>query len=49
VKASPSRYEKLAEAQVLEGRESWGPMALAGTRLLVRDFTRLACLDVGAR
>jgi outer membrane protein assembly factor BamB len=49
VKANPTRYEKLAEAQVLEGRESWGPMALADTRLLVRDFTRLACLDVGKR
>ncbi len=49
IKASPDGYVKLAEAQVLQGRESWGPMALAGTRLLVRDFTRLACLDVGVR
>lgn len=48
-RASPARYEKLAEARVLDGRESWGPMALAGTRLLVRDFTRLACLDIGSR
>lgn len=49
IKASPAVYEKLGEAQVLDGRESWGPMALAGTRLLVRDFTRLACLDVGGQ
>jgi len=45
---SSSRYNVLAQAQVLKGRESWGPMALAGGRLLVRDFTRLACLDVSA-
>jgi outer membrane protein assembly factor BamB len=48
-RATPDAYTRLAEAQVLEGRESWGPMALAGTRLLVRDFTRLACLEVGGR
>jgi len=47
VRAAPTGYEKLGEARVLNGRESWGPMALAGTRLLVRDFTRLACLEVG--
>jgi outer membrane protein assembly factor BamB len=49
VRASPARYEKLAEAQVLHGRESWGPMALADSRLLVRDFTRLACLEIGGQ
>jgi outer membrane protein assembly factor BamB len=49
IEADPSAYRKLAEAQVLEGRESWGPMALAGTRLLVRDFSHLACLEVGMR
>jgi outer membrane protein assembly factor BamB len=49
VRARPATYEKLAEARVLEGRESWGPMALVDNRLLVRDFTRLTCLDVGAR
>jgi outer membrane protein assembly factor BamB len=46
--ATPTGYHQLAEAQVLEGHEAWGPMALAGTRLLVRDLTMLRCLDVGA-
>ncbi len=46
VEDSPARFNLLAQAQVLKGRESWGPMALAGGRLLVRDFTRLVCLDV---
>lgn len=46
IEASPARYNLLAQAQVLKGRESWGPLALAGGRLLARDFTRLVCLDV---
>jgi outer membrane protein assembly factor BamB len=48
VEATPARFQLLAQAQVLKGREAWGPMALAGGRLLVRDLTRLACLEVGA-
>lgn len=47
--ASAERFNLLARAQVLKGRESWGPMALAGGRLLVRDLTQLVCLDVAAR
>ena len=47
--AAPTRFNLLAQAQVLKGRECWGPMALAGGRLLVRDTTRLACLEVGQR
>ena len=45
-KATPERYEELSEAKVLSGHESWGPMAIAGGRLLARDFTRMVCLDV---
>jgi outer membrane protein assembly factor BamB len=48
VEDSSTRFNLLAQAQVLQGRESWGPMALAGGRLLARDFTRLVCLDVSA-
>jgi outer membrane protein assembly factor BamB len=45
---SPNSFHLLAQAQVLQGRESWGPMALAGGRLLARDYTRMVCLDVSA-
>jgi outer membrane protein assembly factor BamB len=45
-KATPSGYEQLASAKVLEGPESWGPMAIAGGRLIVRDMNRMICLDV---
>jgi len=46
IEASPDHYNLLAQSQVLKGRESWGPMALAGGRLIARDFTRMVCLDV---
>ena len=49
VAADPARYRLLAQAQVLKGRESWGPPALAGGRLIVRDLTRMVCLDVGSK
>jgi outer membrane protein assembly factor BamB len=45
--ASPDRHQLLAQAKVLSGRESWGPMALAGGRLLIRDLENLVCLHVG--
>jgi outer membrane protein assembly factor BamB len=47
IEATSAKFTLLAEAQVLHGRESWGPMALAGTRLLARDLTTLVCLEVG--
>ena len=46
---SQEKYVALGKAQVLKGRESWGPMALAGGRLIVRDLTRVVCLDVAAK
>ncbi len=49
IEGTPARFSLLAEAQVLQGRESWGPMALGGTRLVARDLTRLVCLEVGAK
>jgi outer membrane protein assembly factor BamB len=45
---SSARCKVLAQAQVLKNGEAWGPMALAGGRLLARDLTRLVCLDVSA-
>jgi len=44
--ATPTGYLKLAEAKVLEGPDSWGPMAIAGGRLILRDLNRMTCLDV---
>jgi outer membrane protein assembly factor BamB len=47
VEATPAGYVQLAQATVLEGIDSWGPMAVAANRLIVRDLTRMVCLDIG--
>jgi outer membrane protein assembly factor BamB len=49
IEATPEKHVLLAQAQVLKGRESWAPLALAGGRLIARDLTRMVCLDVARR
>lgn len=44
--ATPTGYVPLDEAKVLDGIESWAPMAMVAGRLIVRDFKRMVCLDV---
>ena len=45
----PSGFAPLAQAKVLEGHESWGPMAAASGRLIVRDTERMICLDISGK
>lgn len=48
--ATAAAWRPLARAEVIQqGVDSWGPMALVAGRLLVRDFTRMVCLDLRAR
>jgi outer membrane protein assembly factor BamB len=49
VEAASSGYKPLTRAKVLDGLESWGPIAVASGRLIVRDLTRMVCLDVAQR
>ena len=44
--ASPTGFFQLAEAKILEGPDSWGPMVIASGRLILRDLNRMVCLDV---
>ncbi len=44
---SRTGYEQLAQHRVLDGHDAWGPIALAGTRMLLRDSTRMVCIEVG--
>jgi len=37
----------LASHQVLKGIEAWGPMAIAGKYLIMRDARNLLCLNIG--
>ncbi len=47
VEAAPQGYNRFDQFQVFErAHDAWGPMALAGGRLILRDLTRMACLDV---
>ncbi|MCX7825762.1 MAG: PQQ-like beta-propeller repeat protein [Verrucomicrobiae bacterium] len=43
---SAAGFKQLAQAKVLSGVDSWGPLALADGRLIVRDMTEMVCLDV---
>ena len=44
---SKTGYEQLDQHRVLDGHDAWGPIALAGTRMLLRDSTRMVCIEVG--
>ncbi len=45
---TPAGAQLLAQAQVIDGREAWAPLALVNGRLLLRDLTRMLCLEVGS-
>ena len=44
--ASVDGWRQLAQAKVLSGPDSWGPLALVTGRLLARDMTKMICLDL---
>ena len=47
IEASLAEYKELASAQVLSGGDVWAPMALAEGRLVLRDMTKMVCIEVG--
>lgn len=49
LEASTTGYKELGSAQILEGHDVWGPMALSNGKLLARDTTKLVCLQVGKK
>jgi len=44
--ASSDSFRLMARAKVLDGRDAWAPMAMAGGKLLLRDSRQLVCLEV---
>jgi outer membrane protein assembly factor BamB len=46
-RVDPEGFRLMARAQILSGTDSWGPLALVGTRLLLRDSRRMVCLELG--
>jgi outer membrane protein assembly factor BamB len=48
-RASTEEFLPLWKGRVLDGKDAWGPMAIADGRLLLRDSRRLVCLDARAQ
>ena len=46
VEANTTGYNELASAQVLNGEEVWGPMALSEGKLVLRDLSKMICIDL---
>lgn len=49
LEASTTGYKELASAQVLGGHDVWGPLALSDGKLVIRDLTKMVCLDLKGR
>jgi outer membrane protein assembly factor BamB len=47
IEASTKEYKELGTAQLLEGEDVWGPLALSNGKLLIRDMNKMVCLQVG--
>jgi outer membrane protein assembly factor BamB len=47
IKANGNEYVQLGQAKMLSGSDAWGPLAMAGTRMLLRDSKRLICIELG--
>jgi outer membrane protein assembly factor BamB len=49
-RVSRAGYKELGRANIIpDGRDAWGPMALAGSKLLIRDLSRLYCLELAPK
>ncbi len=44
VEATPTGYNELAQAKLLQGHDAWGPMAMVAGRLILRDATTMVCV-----
>jgi outer membrane protein assembly factor BamB len=42
-----ARVTPLASHKIIDGIEAWGPIAIAGKHLIMRDSKNLVCLDIG--
>jgi len=47
VKLSPEGYREVGRVEgLLGGREIWAPLSLSGTKLIIRDQSKMLCLDL---
>jgi outer membrane protein assembly factor BamB len=48
-KYSTSKFTVLDKAKIIDGQDSWGPIAITGGYLLMRDSKTMLCIDVRAK
>lgn len=48
-KATPSSFRVLDKVKIIDGQDSWGPIAITGGYLLMRDSKQMVCLDIKAK
>ena len=46
---SNSKFSVLGKARIIDGQDSWGPIAITGGYLLMRDSKQMLCLDIRAK
>jgi outer membrane protein assembly factor BamB len=46
---SPSQFKVLDRKRIIEGQDSWGPLAITGGYLLMRDSKQMVCIDIKAK
>lgn len=48
-KYSTSTFSILDKAKIIDGQDSWGPIAITGGYLLMRDSKTMVCIDIRAK
>lgn len=46
LRATAEGYQELGRKSLMDGHDAWGPMALVDGRLVLRDDTRMICVDL---
>lgn len=46
VDADPREFRLLEQTKLIDGRDAWGPLVLADGLLILRDATRMLCVDL---
>lgn len=47
VEAASSAFRLIDQKQVLHGHDAWGPIAFASGKMILRDLTKMICIEVG--
>jgi len=48
MRATPEKFERIAQYELLGGdaQATWGPIAIVGKKMIFRDLTRMACIQL---